>query len=88
MIKIIYNTTMRKEIKQSSLILAGGIILLFAFYSALPETKKSSKTATYGTKTVEEIIAGSYTKNYTQDTTEWDTTFNSAITPIKDKNGN
>lgn len=74
---------MWNKIKQSSLSLAGSIILLFAFYLALPETK-SPKKVTYGTKTVEEIIAGSYTKNYTQDTAGWDTTFTSTVTPIKD----
>lgn len=83
MAKIIYNITMCKEIKQSSLTLAGIIVLLFAFYSALPETK-SRKSTTYGTKTVEEIIADSYTKDYKQDTAEWDSSFKSAIIPIKE----
>lgn len=56
---------------------------------ALPEVKLKSKHVTAkGTKTVEEIIAGSYTKNYTPDTTEWDNTFKSSITLIKDENGN
>jgi len=78
---------MWNKIKSSGIGLAGVVVLLLAFYSAIPNTKSKSVQPN-GTKTVEEIIAGSYTKNYTQDNTEWDTTFNSAITPIKDKNGN
>lgn len=76
---------MWNKIKESGLTLGLTCILLLAFYSVLPEVKSKNKISSVkDTKTVEEIIAGSYTKNYTPDTTEWDTTFTSTVTPIKD----
>jgi hypothetical protein len=68
----------------TTLILLGIILVPYLIYYSFP-TKHVVKNSPKGTKTVEEIIQGSYTNNYKQDNTEWDTTFNSRITPTEEK---
>jgi hypothetical protein len=68
----------------TTLILLGVILIPYIIYYAVP-TKHVVKILPKGNKTVEEIIQGSYTSNYKQDNTEWDSTFNSRITPIEEK---
>lgn len=73
------------KIKESGLAVGLTCILLLVLYAVLPEVKsKANISSAKSTKTVEEIIAGSYTKNYKLDTTEWDTTFTSTVILIKD----
>jgi hypothetical protein len=79
---------LKENTKRSGLALAGMLLILFAFYAVLPESKVTIKSQTKGPKTGDEIISGSYNKEYRQHNIQWDSTFKSAITPIKDKNGN
>jgi hypothetical protein len=77
-----------EDIKYSSLALAGILVITYGTYAVWPESGIKEKVfQTKGTKPVEEIIAGSYTKDY-KEAEEWDSTFTSAIIPIEDKNGN